>query len=156
MMPLQDLVLMAKNRAASDVLVMVGDTPAMRIAGGWVRYDHPRCTNEDLEKTIKELLRPDAWDELQKKRDLDFSCTFGKTGRVRCNAHYQRDNLALVLRLVWPTIPDSKTLGIPNHVVSIGDMPHGLVLVSGPTGCGKSTTLAAIVEYINKHRPGVM
>jgi twitching motility protein PilT len=152
MTPLQDLLKIAKSRAASDVLVMVGDAPAMRVAGEWTRFDHPRCTVEDLEKATRDMLRPEAWDELNQKRELDFSCTFGKTGRVRCNAHFQRDHLSLVLRLVWPSIPDPRQLGIPSHVIQSGELPHGLVLVSGPTGSGKSTTLAAIVEYINTRR----
>ena len=149
MTPLEDLVAAAKGRSASDVLVMVGDAPAMRIAGVWVRFDHPRCTAEDLETTTRKLLRPEAWEELHQKRELDFSCTFGQTGRVRCNAHFQRDHLALVLRLVWPCIPDPCQLGIPPHVIQAGELPHGLILISGPTGSGKSTTLAAIVEHIN-------
>ena len=153
MKPLQDLLVTAKSRAASDVLVMVGDFPAMRVAGEWIRFEDARCTTEDLENTTRAMVRPEAWDELLKKRELDFSCTFPKTGRVRVNAHFQRDNLALVLRLVWPTIPDPKQLGIPPHVIATGDLPHGLVLVSGPTGSGKSTTLAAIVEHINRNRP---
>jgi twitching motility protein PilT len=153
MIPLQDILLIAKNRSASDVLVMVGDAPAMRVAGDWIRFDHPRCSGADLEAVTRALLRPEGWEDLQKKRDLDFSCTFAKTGRVRCNAHFQRDNLSLVLRLVWPTIPDPKQLGIPPHVIATGELPHGMVLVSGPTGSGKSTTLAAIVEHINQTRP---
>lgn len=152
MTPLQELLLVAKDRAASDVLVMVGDAPAMRVGGSWVRFEHPKCSAEDLEKTTRQLLRQEAWEELQNKRELDFSCTFAQTGRVRCNAHYQRDHLSLVLRLVWPSIPDPQQLGIPPHVIQGGDLPHGLILVSGPTGSGKSTTLAAIVEYINTHR----
>jgi twitching motility protein PilT len=152
MTSLQDLLLAAKARAASDVLIMVGDSPAMRTAGTWVRYDHPRCTSQEVEALVKGVLAPEVWETLQEKRDVDISFTLPKTGRVRCNVHYQRDHLAMVLRLVWPTIPDPKQLGIPSHVVGIGDSPHGLVLVSGPTGSGKSTTLAAIVEHINTHR----
>jgi twitching motility protein PilT len=152
MTPLQDLLVTAKDRAASDVLVMVGDAPAMRVAGQWVRYDHPKCASDEVENVLREILRPEAWRELVEKRELDFSCNFPKTGRVRCNAHFQRDHLSLVLRLVWPSIPDPVELGIPPHVVRAGDLPHGLLLVSGPTGAGKSTTLAAIVEYINRHR----
>ena len=151
MTPLRDLMETAKNRSASDVLVMVGDAPAMRVAGEWVRFEHPKCSAEDLERETRELLRPEAWEVLQKNRELDFSCSFA-AGRARCNAHYQRDHLSLVLRLVWPSIPDPARLGIPAHVVQAGDLLHGLVLVSGPTGSGKSTTLAAIVEYINKQR----
>jgi twitching motility protein PilT len=152
MTPLQDLLVTAKKRAASDLLVMVGDSPAMRVAGEWIRFDHPRCSVQDVETVTRQLLRPGGWEELQQKRELDFSFTYATTGRVRCNVHYQRDNLSLVLRLVWPVIPEPKQLGIPQHFVQIGDLPHGLVLISGPTGSGKSTTLAAIVEYINRRR----
>jgi twitching motility protein PilT len=146
------MLLTAKGRSASDLLVMVGDSPAMRCAGAWVRLDHPKITTEEMETLVQGIVHPDAWETLKTKRELDFSCTFPKTGRVRCNAHYQRDHLAMVLRLVWPSIPDPRQLGIPSHVIAVGDAPHGLVLVSGPTGSGKSTTLAAIVEHINNHR----
>lgn len=152
MIPLQDLLLAAKERNASDVLVMAGDAPAMRVSADWVRFDYPKCLPEDVERVVRDMLRAEAWTDLQNKRELDFSCSYPRTGRVRCNVHYQRDNLAIVLRLVWPTIPDSRQLGIPSHVIKAGDIPHGLMLVSGPTGSGKSTTLAAIVEYINRHR----
>jgi twitching motility protein PilT len=152
MMTLEELLVVAKGRSASDVLIMVGDSPAMRVAGTWLRFDLPRCTKEEVEGMLRRVLHQDAWEALQSKRDHDFSFTLPKTGRVRCNAHYQRDHLAMVLRLVWPSIPDPRQLGIPSHVVGIGDAPHGLVLVSGPTGSGKSTTLAAIVEHINTNR----
>lgn len=153
MTTLQDMLVVAKGRCASDVLIMVGDAPAMRVAGSWARYDLPRCTPEEVESILRSVLHDEGWQTLQQKRDLDFSFTLPKTGRVRCNAHYQRDHLAMVLRLVWPAIPDPRQLGIPAHVVGVGDAPHGLVLVSGPTGSGKSTTLAAIVEHINTNRP---
>jgi twitching motility protein PilT len=152
MTPLQDLLVLAQNRAASDLLVMVGDAPAMRVAGQWIRFDHPRCTAPDVESVARQLLRPGGWEELQRKRELDFSVSYAKTGRLRCNVHFQRDNLAIVLRLLWPAIPDPVQLGIPPHVIQAGDLPHGLVLISGPTGSGKSTTLAAIIEYINRRR----
>jgi twitching motility protein PilT len=152
MISLQELLVTAKARSASDLIAMVGDSPAMRVGGQWIRFDQPKCTAEELQTMVRGLLRPEAWAALPEKRELDFSYTFPKTGRVRCNVHYQRDNLAIVLRLVWPVIPDPRHLGIPNHVIQSGDSPNGLVLVSGPTGSGKSTTLAAIVEHINHHR----
>jgi twitching motility protein PilT len=153
MTPLAELLQIAKSRSASDLLVMAGDTPAMRIAGSWVRFDHPRCTAAEMDAVARELLHAETYEELRRKRELDFSCTFPKTGRVRCNIHFQRDNLSLVLRLVWPAIPDPRQLGIPDHVVQAGDAITGLILISGPTGAGKSTTLAAIVEHINRSRP---
>jgi twitching motility protein PilT len=152
MKPIEELLIQAKARCASDLLVMVGDSPAMRVAGQWTRFDTPPCTREYLESVARQMLRPEAWDDLLRRRELDFSCAFPAIGRVRCNVHFQRDHLAMVLRLVWPEIPDPRKLGIPQQVVNAGELPHGLILISGPTGSGKSTTLAALVEHINKTR----
>jgi twitching motility protein PilT len=152
MSPVEELLITAKSRCASDLLVMVGDSPAMRVAGQWIRFDMPHCTKEYVDSVARALLRPEAMEELQRRRELDFSCSFPATGRVRCNVHYQRDHLAMVLRLVWPEIPDPRKLGIPDHVVRAGEITNGLILVSGPTGSGKSTSLAALVEHINKTR----
>jgi twitching motility protein PilT len=152
MKPIEELLITAKSRSASDLLMMVGDSPAMRVAGTWVRFDTPHCSKEYVDSVARSMLRADAWEELQRRRELDFSCSFPATGRVRCNVHFQRDHLALVLRLVWPEIPDPKKLGIPQPVITAGEITNGLILVSGPTGSGKSTTLAAMVEHINKTR----
>ncbi|HUO07368.1 MAG TPA: PilT/PilU family type 4a pilus ATPase [Phycisphaerae bacterium] len=150
---LEELLVQAKQKGASDLLVMVGDSPAMRVAGKWHRIDMSRCNDAMLETMARSVLQNDAFEELQRKRELDFSFSLPTTGRIRCNAHYQRDHLAMVHRLVWPEIPTPLALGIPQHVIQMGDKPNGLILVSGPTGSGKSTTLAAIVEHINAHRP---
>jgi twitching motility protein PilT len=152
MQVLEELLVHAKQKGASDLLVMVGDSPAMRVAGKWHRLDMARCTAAALEAMARSVLQNDVFEELQRKRELDFSFSTPSTGRVRCNAHYQRDHLAMVHRLVWPEIPSPQSLGIPGHVIEMGDKPNGLILISGPTGAGKSTTLAAIVEYINSHR----
>jgi twitching motility protein PilT len=152
MTPIEELLIAAKARGASDLLVMVGDAPAMRVAGEWTRFDTPPCENDYLEAVAQRMMRSDGWEELQRKRDLDFSCSFPATGRVRCNVHFQRDHLAMVLRLVWPEIPDPRKLGIPQQVATAGEIANGLILVSGPTGSGKSTTLASMVEHINRTR----
>jgi len=149
---LEELLVKAKEKGASDLLVMVGDAPAMRVAGKWIRFDVARGNDAALEAMVRSVLQAEAYDELVRKRELDFSFSLPTTGRVRCNAHYQRGHLAMVLRLVWPEIPDARTLGIPAHVIAMGEKPHGLILVSGPTGSGKSTTLAAIVEHINAQK----
>ncbi len=152
MQMLGELLVQAKEKGASDLLVMVGDAPAMRVAGKWQRFDMARCSDAILEAMARGILQPEAFEELQKKREIDFSFSLPNIGRIRCNAHYQRDHLAMVHRLVWPEIPDPKDLGIPAHVIQMGEKPHGLILVSGPTGSGKSTTLAAIVEQINANK----
>ncbi|MGN6368703.1 MAG: type IV pilus twitching motility protein PilT [Phycisphaerae bacterium] len=149
---LEELLLKAKEKGASDLLVMVGDVPAVRVAGKWVRFEMGKCNSAQVEEMAREILKAEQYEELQKNRELDFSFSLPSIGRIRCNVHFQRDHLAMVHRLVWPVIPDARSLGIPLHVMQMGDKPNGLILVSGPTGSGKSTTLAAIVEHINENR----
>ncbi len=150
---LEELLAQAKSKGASDLLVMVGDAPAMRVAGKWQRLDTARCNDVTLEAMARGIMPAEAYEELKRKREIDFSFSLPNIGRIRCNVHYQRDHLAMVHRLVWPQIPDARDLGIPPHVIEMGDKAHGLILVSGPTGSGKSTTLAAIVEHINATKP---
>jgi twitching motility protein PilT len=150
---LSELLAVAKQRGASDLLVMVGDAPAMRVNGTWHRFDQPSCRDPYVQAIAEDLLRPDTLDTLLRDREMDFSRTIDPVGRVRVNLHFQRDHLAMTLRLVWPEIPDARRLGIPPHVIQMGGTPHGLILVSGPTGSGKSTTLAAMVQHINMTRP---
>lgn len=151
-MNFSELLAAAVEKNASDLLIMVGDKPAMRIAGQWQRFDLPVCKAPEVEEIVRSLLGNDL-DDFRKKKECDFSRSLPPAGRVRCNVHYQRDHLAMVLRLVWPNLPDPRKLGIPPHVIAMGEQPHGLILISGPTGSGKSTTLAAIVEHINQNRP---
>ncbi len=150
---LTDLLDTAQKHGASDLLIMVGDAPAMRVSGQWIRFDLPICKDAFVVPIAEELIGPDAISQLEKNHELDFSRSLQPVGRVRCNVHYQRNHIAMVLRLVWPVIPDPTTLGIPAHVINMSDYPHGLILLSGPTGSGKSTTLAAMVEHINQTRP---
>jgi twitching motility protein PilT len=150
---LEEMLTAAMSRRASDLLAMVGDSPAMRVAGVWQRFAAPPCGPHDVETLARVLLDEDGLARLRKARELDFSKNVPPAGRIRCNLHYQRDHLAMVLRLVWPEIPSAEKLGIPSRAIAQGDAHSGLILVSGPTGSGKSTTLAAMVEYINQNRP---
>jgi len=151
-MSLQDLLKTARKRGASDVLVMVGDAPAICVAGHWIRIAEGLLCKDEVDQMVAELLDEASLQNLQRVRELDFSRSFTDIGRIRCNVHYQRDHLALVLRLLWPEIPSAQELGIPRHVIATGSLHDGLILVCGATGSGKSTTLAAIVEFINQTR----
>ncbi len=96
------------------------------------------------------ILQPDAWDELQRKREMDFSFPFTRDGAGAMQCAFSAGSPgAGVAAGVAGDLPDPQQLGIPQHVIQMGETPHGLILVSGPTGSGKSTTLAAIVEHIN-------
>jgi twitching motility protein PilT len=151
-MTLEALLRLAKDRGASDLLVMVGDAPAIRVAGHWERLGTTMLTKLQLEEMASGLMGPATYELFQGRRDMDFCRNIPGSGRVRGNIHFQRDHLAMVLRLVWPEIPTPTELGIPPHILEMSDCPHGLILISGPTGSGKSTTLAAMVEHINQRR----
>jgi len=149
---LQDILQRGVARRASDVLLMVGDRPAIRVAGHWERIDKPPLTSGDVVLYAQALLTPEAMLQLEQTRDLDCSKSIGEVGRVRCNFHYQRDHLAIVIRMVWPEIPSPAKLGLPPIVMNAAGAHNGLILVSGPTGSGKSTTIAAMMEHINQTR----
>lgn len=151
-MTLEEMLVAAKERRASDLLIMVGDAPAMRVAGVWRRFELPTCNPADVELIATQLLGEDGMEKLRQQREADFSRNVPPAGRIRCNVHYQRDHLAMVLRLVWPEIPTPDKLGVPAKVLAQVEAPTGLILVAGPTGSGKSTTLAAMVEHINQNR----
>ncbi len=151
-MTLEELLLVAKEQKASDLLIMVGDAPAIRVAGQWNRIAKESLKKDIVEQMCRTLLNEELFTQAFKQREMDFCRTVRGVGRVRCNIHYQRDHLAMVLRLVWPEIPAPETLGIPRHVLTMANTPHGLILISGPTGSGKSTTLAAMIEHINLTR----
>ena len=107
----------------------------------------------DISKTLLlEILNDEQKARLEKDLSLDFSYTIPGEGRFRCNYFYQRGTLAGAFRLISKKIPTVEDLGLPAQIKEFATYPRGLVLVTGPTGSGKSTTLAAIIEIINKKR----
>jgi twitching motility protein PilT len=107
----------------------------------------------DTERLIRGILDPGDWKTLQKKRQVDFAFTWKDKVRVRGNAYYQRDSLAAALRLLPLDIPSFELLGMPESVHRLLERRQGLILVTGPTGSGKSTTQAAMIDHLNKTRP---
>jgi twitching motility protein PilT len=102
---------------------------------------------------LKELLEPADWKQLQKRRQVDFAFTWRDKARVRGNAYFQRDSLAAAFRMLPLEIPGFDLLGMPESVHRLLERQQGLILVTGPTGSGKSTTQAAMLDHINKTRP---
>lgn len=141
------------RRRASDLHIQVGLPPMVRIDGalsaipGYAPLDEP-----DVESLIFAILADDQKQILLKDKEFDFSFAFGTLGRFRVNAFHERGNLAAALRLIPNEIKNVDELGLPSVVKSFTDYPRGLVLVTGPTGSGKSTTLAALVDKINTER----
>lgn len=141
-----------KNKA-SDLHLQVGLPPMLRVDGKLNPIaSTPDLTEELVENLVFSILDDDQKQVLLKDKEFDFSFAFGDLGRFRVNAYHERGNIAAALRLIPNEILTTEQLGLPNVVNGFADYPRGLVLVTGPTGSGKSTTLAALVDKINSER----
>ncbi|TMC13788.1 MAG: PilT/PilU family type 4a pilus ATPase [Chloroflexi bacterium] len=138
----------------SDLLISCGSAPRIRRDGVLRPMDETMAplTVADTHRLIHEALSESQFAELATNRSVDFAFTWRETVRVRGNAYYQRGSLAAAFRLLPMRIPSFHELGIPQSVIDLIGRRQGLVLVTGPTGSGKSTTLAALVDHINHSR----
>jgi twitching motility protein PilT len=142
------------KRKASDLHLQVGLPPMLRVDGALVAVAGASTLSEEtVENLIFAILDDEQKQILLKDKEFDFSFAFGDLGRFRVNAFHERGNLAAALRLIPNEILSIDQLGLPKVVEKFAEYPRGLVLVTGPTGSGKSTTLAALVDKINNERP---
>jgi twitching motility protein PilT len=141
------------NKKASDIHLQVGLPPMLRVDGSLKPVPgSSNLSEEQVESLIFAILDDDQKQILLKDKEFDFSFAFGDLGRFRVNAFHERGNLAAALRLIPNEILSIEQLGLPPIVNKFAEYPRGLVLVTGPTGSGKSTTLAALVDKINQER----
>ncbi|MCA9350322.1 type IV pilus twitching motility protein PilT [Candidatus Saccharibacteria bacterium] len=141
------------KQKASDLHLQVGLPPMLRVDGALKAVSGvDALTEETVEALIFAVLDEDQKEILLKDKEFDFSFAFGDLGRFRVNAFHERGNLAAALRLIPTEITTIEQLGLPQVVNKFAEYPRGLVLVTGPTGSGKSTTLAALVHKINHER----
>ncbi len=141
-----------KNKA-SDLHLQVGLPPMLRVDGALRPVSGTDILNEEMvEQLVFAILDEDQKAILLKDKEFDFSFAFGDLGRFRVNAFHERGNLAAALRLIPNEILTIEQLGLPPIVTKFADYPRGLVLVTGPTGSGKSTSLAALIHKINSER----
>lgn len=141
------------RRRASDLHLQVGLPPMLRVDGSLLAMNGLEPLNEEtIEKLIFAILDQDQQQILLKDKEFDFSFAFGDLGRFRVNAFHERGNLAAALRLIPNEIKTLQELGMPQVVSNFSEYPRGLVLITGPTGAGKSTTLAAIIDKINTEK----
>ena len=141
------------KKRASDLHLQVGLPPMLRVDGSLNPIAGYNPLGEaEVEQLVYAILDEDQQQILNKDKEFDFSFAFGNLGRFRVNAFHERGNLAAALRLIPNEIKNVMELGMPQVVQSFADYPRGLVLVTGPTGSGKSTTLAALVDKINTEK----
>lgn len=151
-MDLNRILQIAVDAKASDLHITVGVPCTLRVHGILQYIDDHIITMEDSESLIRELTSEHQWQVLINKGEVDFSYTLPGVQRFRVNAYRQRNALAVALRLINTKIPEIEALGLPSIVKDLTQKNSGIVLVTGPTGSGKSTTLASMIELINKTR----
>lgn len=151
-MHIQDLLVQTVTMGGSDLHLVVGFAPAVRVNGSIVRLNFPVVGIEEMEAMLMSILTDTQQGELQKNWELDFSYSILGVARYRGSIMRQRGSLAAVFRVVPYQIPSFESLGLPEGIKQLCDLSRGLVLVTGPTGSGKSTTLASIIDIINRKR----
>ena len=134
---------------ASDLHLVAGSPPVLRLNGELDSQDLPAMSAAAVESVLDEITNQEQRERFNDEKEMDFSCTAEGIGRFRVNAALQRGSITLAFRLVRERIPSLRDLGLPDICSDLALKPRGLVLVTGPTGCGKSTTLAAMIDHLN-------
>ncbi|MCR5310426.1 MAG: type IV pilus twitching motility protein PilT [Lachnospiraceae bacterium] len=152
MEPISEILRTAKIAGASDVHLTVGIPPKMRVNGDLLSMDYPKVLPPDTEAVAQEVMNEKQRAIFDERGEYDMSFAIRDLGRYRVNAFHQRGSIAFAFRLVGTSIPSPEELGIPESVIDLSQRKRGLVLVTGPTGSGKSTTLASIINRVNHTR----
>ena len=152
MVTLRELLELMTKKNASDLHLTVGSPPQLRIDGKLVKTDFDVLAPEDTKKLAYSIMSEKQKQTFEESSELDLSFGIENLSRFRCNVFMQRGNAAVALRQIPFSIPSFEELGIPKVVAELADLPRGLVLVTGPTGSGKSTSLAALINKINLER----
>ena len=142
----------AVQKSASDLHVTVGMPPVLRINGVLVPLDHPPLTSENTQQMAQQLLEEEKYRTFTEEGELDFSYSLAGVGRFRINAYRQRGNVGIACRIINPEVPSISSLNMPEIVTELSHRSKGLLLVTGPTGSGKSTTLASMINLINEEK----
>ena len=153
-MTIQEIFNIAIKEKASDIHLIVGSVPRLRIDGQLTEMIGAidRMERKEIENLIFSIITPSQKTLFLHDRGLDFGYEMENGSRFRINIFFEKDNQGLVARLISDDIPVLDTLGLPPVMMDILNLRQGLILVTGPTGCGKTTTLAAMIDYINEKR----
>lgn len=151
-MEIKELLDLVAKEKASDLLITAGAPPMLRINGTLFRTRHDALTPEQTQDLIFSFLSKEQRTLFEGAKELDFSLAFGRKHRFRVNIYLQKQAITAALRPIPETIPTLRELGLPEDVEKLAEAKQGLVLVTGPTGHGKTTTQAAIIDLINNTR----
>ncbi|MFD1018917.1 type IV pilus twitching motility protein PilT [Thalassobacillus hwangdonensis] len=143
------LLIAAHQHNASDIHLTVGVPPIFRVHGELKQYGKNKLTPDHTEKMTKAILSDVLWEQLESVGEVDFSYGISGVSRFRINVYHQRNCISLAVRIVPREIPTIEQLDMPSVLKEIAQNAQGLVLVTGPTGSGKSTTLASMIDYLN-------
>lgn len=151
-MRLHDYLLEAVTRKASDLHIAVNQPPVLRLDGELLRLERDQLTASDALRFVREILTPAQFTVLEEQGELDISYSYPNVGRFRVNVFRQRGSYGIAFRVVYGAIPGMDELGLPPVVADLARKRRGLILVTGPTGSGKTTTLASMLDQINRER----
>src|SRR3954470_20316832 len=147
---LTDVLKTAIENKASDIHMMAGAPPLMRLHTQMTPLDYPVITPESALAMVKEMINEKRFEAFLEKRDADFSFEIQGMARFRVNAHFQRNSVAMAFRVITDKVRALDALNLPEVITRLTYLPRGLVLVTGDTGSGKSTTLAAMIDAMNR------
>jgi twitching motility protein PilT len=151
--PILELLEIVLERGASDLHITSGSSPTIRVHGALQRLDqYPRLQPDQLQRMVYSILTQKQRERLEQDLELDVSYSLPGKARFRVNVYFQRDAVGAAFRLIPFEIRSIEELALPGQVEDFARLPRGLVLVTGPTGSGKSTTLAALVDVVNRER----
>ena len=146
---LMELLTQALDKGASDIHIMVGSPPLFRIHTALVSAEYPEVSHDEAEAMVREMLTERQFEQYEEHLDFDFSTEVPNKGRFRVNAHYQRGHVGIAFRAISDDVPALEKLNLPQAVHKMVDLTRGLVLVTGDTGSGKSTTMASMIDMMN-------
>ncbi|MBI4534006.1 MAG: type IV pilus twitching motility protein PilT [Candidatus Melainabacteria bacterium] len=149
---MQEILQLCFDRGASDLHLKTTQPPILRVAGKLIRTDFDPLNKDDVQRLVFSILTPEQRRTLEQTYELDCSYGVEGLGRFRVNVYKDRGNYAAALRTIQSRVPSIDDLGLPPVVKEIAHKPRGMVLVTGPTGSGKSTTLASMIDWINENR----
>ncbi len=152
-MDLDSLLKMMIEKSASDLLLVADSPPILRISGSLVKVSENVLSSLDIQNLIQRILIEEQKDSFNKNKELDLPYEIPSLARFRVNLHWEKGSPAAAIRAIPFKIPTLEELRLPKAVAELSNLPRGLVLVSGPTGCGKTTTQACMVDIINSTRP---